>query len=165
MATVRMELPIEQAVFDATAPCGLVMVNSAAKLTFDDTTDETCYFRFLMPSNYVDTLKLIVLFTMDTDHAAAHKVEFEATWMAVTPADAQDVDTDSYDAVNRGNTTIPDDLGYLKECSITCTNEDGVAAHDWVKVKLSRDADGTGGNDDATGDCEVRGVALEYADA
>ena len=162
MATVRDELAIEAAVFDATAPPGLALVNSAAELLFNDTTAETCYWRRQMPSNYVGTLKVVVQFTMASDTNTAHTVEFTALLMAVTPADAQDVDTDDYDAANAANTTILGTAGYMKELSITMTNADGVAAGDWVKVKLTRTVDGT---DDATGDCEVRGVALEYADA
>jgi hypothetical protein len=39
-----------------------------------------------------------------------------------------------------------------------------VAAGDLVVVWLNRDADGTTGTDDATGDCEVVSVGLQYSD-
>ena len=162
MATGTVILPVVGASFPATNPAALSFSSARGKLLFDDTIDESCLWTFRMPANYASAPVLKVQFSMASDHDPAHKVEFEGSIMAVTPQDAQNMDADSYDTVNRGNTTINDDLGYMEEVSITLTNADSVAAGDFVSLKLARDADATGENDNATGDAEVWAVSLEY---
>jgi hypothetical protein len=88
-------------------------------------------------------------------------VEFEASVMAVSDGDSQDLDTESYDTVNTGTATVPGTAGYLDVISVTLTNADSLAAGDLVRIKLSRDAD-DGTNDTATGDLEFHGARLEY---
>ena len=162
MATGTINLPILGFLGDATNPPGLTIGTDRPKLLFDDTTDESCVIAFRMPVNYASAPVLKIQFSMASDHDDSHKVEFEGSIYAITPTDVQDVDGDSYDTVNRGNSTIHDGLGSMNEVSITMTNADGLAAGDYVGLKVSRDSDGTGGNDDATGDCEVWATSLEY---
>lgn len=92
--------------------------------------------------------------------ATTGAVYFEASVMAVTDGDAADINTESYDTANSGNATVPGTAGYLDEISITLTNADSVAAGDYVKIKINRDANNA--SDTAAGDAEVVATSLEY---
>jgi len=128
------------------------------RLLFDDTTVEHAVWQFKMPDDYGGNLVAKIQYTMAS--ATSGKVDFEVSVMAVSGGDAQDLDADSYDTVNAGNATVPGTAGYLGELTITLTNDDDVAAGDYVRVKLE---DVRSSNPDkATGDCEVRNVVLEY---
>ena len=94
--------------------------------------------------------------------ATTGSVRFEGFVMAVTDGDAQDVDADAFAATNSAGDTVPGTAGFLGEFTITLTNADSLAANDFVVIRLNRDADGTTGTDDATGDCEVVAATLEY---
>jgi hypothetical protein len=130
------------------------------RLLFDDMTDESCTWQFRMPANYSSGLTAKIQFscasTQDGDLTAA----FQVSVMAVTPDDAADIVTDSYDTANAGTKALATDqtAGYLKELSIALTNADSVAASDYVKVKLNRDVS----EDDVVGDLEVVAFSLEF---
>lgn len=159
MATGSLILPVAGAELDASVPPGVVFVNSRRKLVFDDTVDEICYWLFRMPENYASALVAKIQYAMAS--AVANEVIVGVEVMAVTDAEAQDLDADSYDTVNTsGATTVPGTVGYLDEISLTLTNADSVAAGDWVAIKFRRDANN--GGDDATGDMELWNFSLEY---
>ena len=97
--------------------------------------------------------------------ATSGTVEFEVEVMAVTDGDSEDInDPNGWDLRNAGSVTVPGTAGYLDEISITLTHADSVAANDYVKVRVGRDAD-DGTNDTATGDAEVVAISLEYTAA
>ncbi|MCL4822575.1 MAG: hypothetical protein KJZ57_00025 [Anaerolineales bacterium] len=50
--------------------------------------------------------------------------------------------------------TAPGTAGYIDQFTATLTNKDSVAAGDYVRIRLMRDAD-DGTNDTASGDCYV----------
>lgn len=129
------------------------------RLLFDDTTVEHAVWQFRMPDDYGGNLVAKIQYAMAS--ATSGKVDFEVSVMAVSSGDAQDLDADSYDAANTANATVPGTAGYLGELTVTLTNDDDVAAGDYVRIKLERDADDAT-DDTATGDCEVRNVVLEY---
>ena len=129
------------------------------RLLFDAGTVEHAVWQFRMPANYASALVAKIQYTMAS--ATTGKVDFEVSVMAVTDAEAQDLDADSYDSVNAANATVPGTAGYLDEISITLTNADSVAVGDYVRIKLERDAD-DGTDDTAAGDCEVRNFVVEY---
>lgn len=158
MATGTISLPMPGHL-DTTAPPGVVIANNVPYMAFDDTTVEACYWVFRMPANYASGLTAKIQYSMAS--ATSNSVDFEISIMAVSDADSQDLDSDSYDTVNSGSDTVPGTAGHFGEISITMTNADSVAAGDYVRIKLSRDSD-DGTNDTATGDCEVRAVTLEY---
>ena len=76
--------------------------------------------------------------------------------------DEADPDVASFDAVNEiaGGTTVPDATGKIDTISITCSNDDGVAAEDLVIIRINRDTDDA--DDTASGDLELRSISLEY---
>jgi len=128
------------------------------RLLFDDTTVEHAVWQFRMPDDYGGNLVAKIQYAMAS--ATSGKVYFEVSVMAVSGGDAQDLDADSYDAANAANATVPGTAGYPGELTITLTNDDDVAAGDYVRIKLE---DVRSGNPDkATDDCEVRNVVLEY---
>jgi len=158
MATGTVILSLPPSGFDASAPAGFTVENSLPVLLFDDTTPEGVYWVFRMPQDYASGPVLKIIYSMAS--AVANNVEFEISLWAIT--DGEDGDTESYDAVNVGTApTVPGTAGLIDEYSITLTNADSLAANDLVCIKMFRDADDAT-NDDATGDCEVRAVSLEY---
>ena len=90
--------------------------------------------------------------------ATSGDVVIDVAVMAVTPGDAADVNTESYAAVNSTTDTVPATAGYLKKATITLTNDDGIAAGDYFKIKLDRDA--ANGSDTATGDLEILKIVI-----
>lgn len=150
---------------------GIAVVKSSAaapsphflQFLFDASTDEMCYWSFRMPDDYSSGPVLKVQYKMAS--ATSGSVRFEGRLAAITPGDATDADAKALATTNSAGDTVAGTAGHVKEFSITLTNADSLAAGDWVIACLRRDADGTTGTDDATGDCEVIGVALTYTTA
>lgn len=131
------------------------------QLAFDAAADEECAWSFQMPGDYASGPILDILFKMTS--ATTGAVRFEGRIAAVTPGDATDVDAKAYATTNSNGVTVPaTTAGKLGSLSVTLTNADTLAADDLVIVQLRRDADGTTGTDDATGDCEVVSARLRY---
>lgn len=131
------------------------------QLAFDATTDEMCYWSFRMPADYLSTPVLKVQYKMAS--ATSNTVVIEGRVAAVTDGDSTDVDAKALGTTNASSaTTVPGTAGYIDEISLALTNNDSVAAGDWVTVSLRRDADSTNATDNATGDMEVIGVAITY---
>lgn len=141
----------------------LLLVNRRPALAFDASTDETCYWTFRAPQGLTGALTLIldVIMASATSGAVGFQVQVEA----VTDGDAVDLDaTTSFDSVNNSSSvTVPGTAGQLKQITITLTNADAIAAADYVRISLNRDADGSAITDSATGDAYVLGA--EFRDA
>jgi hypothetical protein len=134
-------------------------VNRRPVLAFDAGTVEDAVWTFVAPQGLTGTLKARIFYIMAS--AVAGKVDFEVSVEAVTDADALDLDAgDSFDSVNAANATVPGTAGYLDVLDVTLTNKDSIAAGDYVRVKLERDAD-DGTDDTATGDCYVLAVEIQ----
>lgn len=133
------------------------------KLLFDATTDEMCYWSFRLPTDYNSSPVLKVQYSMAS--ATTGSVRIEGRIAAITPGDATDVDAKALGTTNSAGDTVPGTAGYLKEISLSLTNNDSLAGGDWVVVMFRRDADGTTGTDDATGDMELSAVSFEYTPA
>lgn len=159
MATGTIILPVQSAKLPASNPAVIDGAENNFRLLFDASTDESCLWQFRMPVNYASALVAKIQYSMTS--ATADEVIFQVAVMAVSDGDSADINTDSYDTANDSSaTTVPGTVGYLDEISITLTNADSVAAGDYVKIKINRDADD--GSDNATGDAEVVAVSLEY---
>lgn len=138
----------------------LAMSNRRPVLAFDASTDETCYWTGVAPQGITGTVTVVVSYAMAS--ATTGSVYFQAALEAITAADAVDTDaTTSFDTANSGNGTVPGTAGYVQQISITMTNADSIAAGDYFRLSLSRDADN--GSDTATGDAYV--LAVELRDA
>jgi len=145
-------------VFSARVDAG----NAAWRLLFSATQTESAIWQFRMPQDYASGLVVKLIYTMVS--ATADKVDMEVEVMALSDGEA-DPDTASFDAVNEiaGGTTVPDTAGKIDEISITCSNDDGVAAGDLVIMRVNRDHDDA--DDTATGDLELRAVSIQYIES
>lgn len=114
----------------------------------DDSTDEYVFVPFVMPV-FTGTLKLKLYYYMDS--ATSGTVELNCRLEAITPGDAANVETNSYDTAEGVSETVPGTAGYMSAPEITISNDDSVAAGDKVRLRILRQAtDAT--NDTATGD-------------
>lgn len=161
MATRLVFLP-ESAHFPATNFPQLLLSNRRPALAFDAGTDEACYWTGIAPQGITGTLTIIITYAMAT--ATSGTVGFQAQIEAISDGDAVDTDaTTSFDSVNNSaSTTVPGTAGYIDQITITLTNADSLAAGDYFRLSLNRDADGSAITDSATGDAYV--LAVEFRD-
>ena len=162
MATTRVILTPESAHFPSSAYPALTVINRRPVLAFDASTQETAYWTFVAPQGLSGALTAVVSYCMAS--ATTGYIEFEVAIEAVTDADATDLDAaTSFDTVNAsGQVTVPGTAGYLDQASVTLTNADSIAAADYVRVSVSRDADDAT-NDTATGDLYLLAVEIREA--
>ena len=126
---------------------------------FDDTTDEHIVTHFVMPSSYSSTPVLLIYYKCTS--ATTGTAAFEARMSAVSDGDATDMDADAFATVNTGSATVPATAGYMDVISVALTNADSVNGGDHLIVCLNRDVSA----DSVTGDLEVIGCDLQYADS
>ena len=129
------------------------------RLLFDAATSECAIWPFRLPPDFLSGPVLKWQYSMTS--ATTGGVSIDVSVMAVTPGDAADINTDSYDTVNNcDDATVPGTAGFLDTISCTLTNFDSGAAGDYVKIKVCRAvADAA---DTATGDMEGIAAMLEY---
>jgi hypothetical protein len=141
----------------------LTFSNRRPVLAFDAATDETCYWTGIAPQGFTGTVTAVITYAMAS--ATSGTVGFQVQIEAITDGDATDTDaTTSFDTVNNSaSTTVPATAGYIDQISITLTNADSIAAADYFRLSLNRDADGSAITDSATGDAYV--LAVELRDA
>lgn len=156
MATRAVFTPLS-AEFPASNFAARTLVNRRPALAFDAATDETVYWTFVAPQGLTGTITVVISYIMAS--ATSGSVYFQAALEAVTDGDATDLDAGtSFDTANSGNGAVPGTAGYLDQISITMTNADSLAAADYARLSVNRDADNAG--DTATGDCYVLAVEL-----
>lgn len=130
----------------------LTVVNARPVLAFDASTDETSYWTIVAPQDITTPLTLVVSYMMAS--ATSGNVVLDARVEAVSDGDTSDLDNATFfDSANLSATTaVPGTAGYLDQISITLTNNDSIAAGDYVRISLMRDV---APNDTATGDLYV----------
>lgn len=165
MATTRAVFLPNNAEFPSTSLPQLSVVHTTARrpvLWFDAAADEACYWTVIAPQGLSGALSLVVHYLMAS--ATTGSVRLQAQVEAITPGDSTDLDAaESLDTANSAGGTVPGTAGFEQAITITLTNADSVAAGDLVRIRLNRDADGTSGTDDATGDMGV--LAVEFREA
>ena len=119
----------------------------------------TCQWSGVAPQGWTGAVTALVYYIMAS--ATSGDVDVDVSLEAVTDADETDLDAgDSFDTANStDNTTVPATAGYLDVVSVTLTNADSIAAADYFRLKLTRDA----ASDTAAGDMYV--LAVELRDA
>jgi hypothetical protein len=162
MATRFVGLP-ESAHFPSSNFPQLTVSNQRPVLAFDAATDETAYWTDIAPQGLTGAFTWVGTIAMAS--ATSGTVGIQVQIEAITDADATDTDaTTSFDTVNNSaSTTVPATAGYIKQISITLTNADSLAAADYYRVSVNRDADGSAITDSATGDMYL--LAWELRDA
>lgn len=141
----------------------LLLSNRRPALAYDAATDETAYWTGIAPQGLTGTITLVVTYAMAS--ATSGTVGLQAQLEAITDGDSTDTDaTTSFDSVNNSaSTTVPGTAGYIDQISITMTNADSLAAADYFRLSINRDADGSAITDSATGDLYL--LAVELRDA
>ena len=154
-------LPVQSAKLPSSNPVQIDGGETNWRLLFDDTTSESGWWQFRMPTNYASglTAKLQLACVSTQTEDDEKTVKFGVSVMAVTPEDAADINTESYDTVNTGTKTLSTNqtAKYLKELSLALSNADSVAAGDYIKVKVARDI-----SDTCVGDVSLVALSLEY---
>lgn len=136
----------------------LLLVNRRPVLAFDAATNETCYWSYIAPQGLTGTLTAIITYMMAS--ATSGDVDVDVAIEAVSDGDALDLDaTTSFATVNSvDNTTVPGTAGYIDQISVTLTNNDSIAAGDYFRLSLTRDA----ASDTGAGDMYV--LEVEFRD-
>jgi len=129
--------------------------NGHLVLDFDPTTDEDSIFEGLLPRNYGSggiTLLLVWAATSATSGSCRWQASFERL-----EDEGTDIDADSFDTAQSAGGTAPAATGALQYTTIAFTNGqiDGLLVGEAFRLKVGRDANGTTGTDDMTGDAEL----------
>ena len=136
--------------------------NGVPVLDFDDTTDESAEFGLLMPRAYAGGGITVTVGWMATT-ATTGTISLDVAFKSVSD-DADDLDTKAYAAANNANPTTASASGEVDYATITFTDGadmDSVAAGEYFRMKVLRDADGTTSTDNLSGDMELIFVEIK----
>jgi hypothetical protein len=133
--------------------------NSIMVLEFDAATDESAVFVGVIPeaASLGSGLKIRIHWMADTATSGTCR------WGAQIERMNTDEDSDSFDTAATAGSTTNGTSGIITTTEITITTIDSVAAGGPFRLKVFRDADGTSGTDDMTGDAQL--VAVEVRSA
>ena len=160
MATTRYALTPLAAELPATNFPALSSVNARPVLAYDAATQETCYWTIVAPQGLAGALSAII--HVFGNAAGTNATYWEVAVEAVTPGDATDLDsTTSFDTVNAGNVAMDATQGEQVALTIALTNADSMAAGDYVRISVARDADN--GSDTFAADAYVTLVEIREA--
>ena len=129
--------------------------NAVVVLDFDDTTDESVDFGGFMPRNYAGGGLTVTVGWMATS-AITGTISLDVSLMSVTD-DADDLDTKAFAAANNANPTTASATGEVDYATVTFTDGadmDSVAAGEYFRMRITRDANGTTSTDNLVGDME-----------
>lgn len=159
MATRFVGTPLA-AEFPSSNYPALSLINRRPVLAFDAATDETAYWTGIAPQGLTGAITVVITYMMAS--ATSGNIYWQSQLEAVTAGDATDLDAGtSFDTANSGNGAVPATAGYIQQISITMTNADSLAADDYFRLSVNRDADNA--SDTATGDAYL--LAVELRDA
>lgn len=166
MANVNILLTPEGAQYLATNFPQFTKINGTSfpvsGLAYDASTDESAFWRFVA-KNYASGNVSVEIYWY-ADSASSGNVIWEAQLSAITPdADSQDIETDGLATLNFVSDAHIGTTGQrLHKATIAISNLDSLADGDVVTLRLARDANGTSGTDDMTGDAIVVAVNVSY---
>lgn len=115
--------------------------------------NEIAIWQLQLPRNYNGSMELDLIWSMAS--AVAGSVVWSAEIWAVTPGDAADINTQSFDTANTATTAVPGTAGFPSSSTITCSNADSAVASDFVQIRIKR-------TDALSGDAELVGMTLNY---
>lgn len=134
--------------------------NGHLVIDFDASTDESMVVRGILPRNYAGggvTIYVHWRATSATSGASRWATAFERVA-------GQDIDSDSFATAQTTGGTANGTSGVETVTSIAHTDGgqmDSVAAGEEFRLKITRDADGTSGTDDMTGDAEISSIEIK----
>lgn len=148
MATRAIFSPLA-AEFPSSNFAPLTRVNNRPALAFDASTNESAQWGGIAPQGLTGTLTAIITYMMAS--ATSGDIDWDVSLEAITDGDATDLDAgDSFDTVNStDNTTVPATAGYIDQVTVTLTNTDSIAAGDYFRLRVTRDAASDTAADDA----------------
>ena len=140
MATTRAVLTPLSAEFPSTAFAALTTVNARPALAYDADADESAQWTMVAPQGLTGALSA-VLTLIGNAAGAPSSTYWDVSVEAVTTADELLMQTnDSFATINAGNVAMPTTQGWPVQLSITLTNNDSIAAADYVRIRVTRDA-------------------------
>lgn len=159
MATQTVILPINGGrLLDGTASPA-VEWGAVNKVLLDDGGAGGLEWKFNLPQDFVGSP--VIKFTFAMASATSNDVYMQSRVNAITPN--TEAELGSADSYNSSAITVPGTGGHTKLASITLTNNDSMAADDYVQLELRRN--GGDASDTATGDMELLAAQLEYSDS
>jgi hypothetical protein len=137
----------------------LAVVNTRPALAFDDTTNETVVWTLIAPADgFTAPLSLVISYVMAS--AITGTVYWSVAIEAISSGDATDLDSvASFGATNGASSSVPATAGYLTQLLVALADLDSVAAADYVRLLVMRNAV----TDTATGDALL--LAVEVRDS
>jgi len=150
-AEIQMTFKAMTAKLPASNPAVIDGGENNFKLLFNADADESCSWGGILDDDYSGTLYCDIYWSMAS--ATADEVVWDVLLWAVTPSDAAEINTESYDTANSSTATVPGTAGYMIKTTITLSNDDSIAAGDMFRIKINRDADNVA--DDALADAEI----------
>lgn len=136
--------------------------NGHVVLDFDAAADESALFGAVLPRNYAGggiTVSIYWMATTATSGTCRWEVMFERHLAGTT-----DLDADDFAASQSAGGTANATSGIITVTTITFTDGsqmDSLAVGESFRLRLRRDADGTTGTDDMTGDAEALRIELK----
>lgn len=134
--------------------------NGHLVLDFDAATDEAVIFKGILPRSYTGGG-----LTVSIHWAATSATSGTCRWQAAFEAiSGQDIDADGFASAQSAGSATNATSGIETITSITFTDGaqmDSLAAGGAFRLKINRDADGTTGTDDMTGDAELLVVEIK----
>lgn len=134
--------------------------NGHLHLEFDAATDESATFEGVLPRHYAGGgLTVTLVWTAAaTSGSCRWQVQIERHQDETT-----DLDSDDFASAQSAGGTAPSTSGTPQYTAVTFTDGaqmDSLAVGESFRLKVTRDADGTSGTDDMTGDAELLAVEI-----
>jgi hypothetical protein len=133
--------------------------NSIAVLEFDASVDENIFWVWVVPEGASLGSGLIIRLHWMAESATSGTCR----WGVEIERMNTDLDVNSFDTVATAGGTANGTSGISTTTAITITTIDSVAAGEPLRLSVFRDADGTSGTDDMTGDAQLFAVEIRSA--
>jgi hypothetical protein len=133
--------------------------NGILVLDFDASTDESVVFLGVLPRNYGGGGLTVTIHAMLSSATSG-----SVRWQGQIERMTTDEDADSFATAQSAAQTANGTSGIISTAVLTFSsgaNMDSLAAGEPFRLKITRDADGTSGTDDATGDAELVAVEIK----
>lgn len=158
MSGFTMHFDANSALFPDSNPAAADSRNSHPVLNFDDTTAESVVFNNTIPNTYSGES-----INVDIDWVAETATTGGVTWGVEVEANTpggNDIDSDSFDTQQTGNSDTNATSGIITRTTITLTQAeaDAIAANDSFRLRMQRVV--SDGDDDMTDDAQIVKLSL-----
>ena len=143
-------------------PAALDVRTTTPVLDFDASTDESAVFSGFMPRHY-DGGGITVTVGWAATSATSGTISLDVSFLSVSD-DVDNLDSKTFAAANNANPTAASASGEVDYATVTFTDGadmDSIAAGEFFRMTVARDADGTTSTDNMTGDMELVFVEIK----